>query len=713
MSNLVEIIISGKDLTGPALASAKKKAEETGSAFTKIATIGAVAGVVVAGAAVKMAADFESATTRLITSAGETEKNIGTVRDGLLEMAGQVGFTAEELAKGMYTVESAGFHGAEGLTVLKAAAQGAKAENADLKTTTDAVTTSLLDYHQGADKAALVMSQLVTGVSKGKTTLEELAGSLHNITPLAANMHIAFSDVVGALSSMTAHGVSADQASQNLASTLRSLIKPTAQQTNELAGLGFNAAKLSDDLGSKGLTGTVKEISDVILSKMGPSGKVMLDSLNTSARAAQDADIAFKTLQPATQNLATEFKNGAAGSKGFAEATKGLSEDQRVQLAQWEKLYKATQGFNTILKGGGAEVQNYTQALGMAMGTSEGLNTALMLTGENAQTVQDNVKAVADTVTEEGNAVAGTAAVHDTLNQQLSDIKGSASAMMISLGDLLLPVIKVVAKAFADFTQFLVAHKVAAAALGVIIGTVLVAAFIAWAGAAWTAAAGVIAATWPILVIITAIGLLVAAILWVIHHWQLLGDEIKSVMTSIGNWFKARIDWIVNTWNDFIGFLTRVRDAIIGIGEHMWDGMVNGLKAALNWIIDRINWFVDRINSVLHVANSLMGAISGGAAGNMFGDIGHIGHLAAGGVVSGPTMMNEQGGEMAILPDGSRVLPHANTMTELDRMGGGGGQVAGISIEFTGNTDSALASAIMNLVRSGKIQIKQSQILPN
>lgn len=710
MSNIVEIIISGKDLSGPVLASAKAKAEETGTGFQKVATVGAIAAVAVAGAGVKMAADFESSTTRLVTSAGETHDHIQLVRDGLLQMAGQVGFTAEELSKGMYTVESAGFHGAEGLTVLKAAAQGAKAENADLKTTTDAVTTSLLDYHQGADKAALVMSQLIKGVSEGKTTLEEMAGSLHNVTPLAANLGVKFSDVVGALASMTAHGMSADQASQNLASSLRSLAKPTAQQTKELAGLGMDSAKLADDLGSKGLTGTIKEISDAILAKMGPAGKVMLTALNTSQRAAQDADIAFKTLHPDTQRLADAFKNGEGSTKGFADAVSKLSVDQQTQLGQWERLYKSTQGFNAILKSGGADVQNYTQALGTAMGTSEGLNTALMLTGENAQTTADNVKGVADAATEEGNNVAGTKDINETLNQQFSDIKGSANSLMIQLGTLLLPIVKTLMGAFLDFTRFLSDHKAAAIALAVIIGTVLVVAFVAWAAAAWSAAVATIAATWPILLIIAIIGLLVAAILWVINHWHQLGDEVHKIMSAIGDFVKGRIDWMISTWNDFVAFLKRVGHDISDALSHAWDGFVSGLKWAVNQVIDGLNWVIRKINDVLNLFNAAISTF-GGAKANL--GIPLIGHLASGGPGSGWTEVNEQGSEILNLPNGTQVIPHANTMTELNRMNGGQGGGSVVSVEFVGDTDSALASVFMNLLRSNRIQIKQSQISPN
>jgi TP901 family phage tail tape measure protein len=115
---------------------------------------------------VKWAGDYQSALTKLATTAGESQKNLHMVGQGMLDMAGQVGIGADELAKGMYTVESSGIHGANALVVLKAAAQGAKQENADLGKVTDAVTTALHDYNLPASDAAKVTSQLVTAVSR-------------------------------------------------------------------------------------------------------------------------------------------------------------------------------------------------------------------------------------------------------------------------------------------------------------------------------------------------------------------------------------------------------------------------------------------------------------------------------------------------------------------------------------------------------------------
>jgi TP901 family phage tail tape measure protein len=150
--------------------------------------------------------------------------------------------------------ESGGRHGADGLAVLKAAAQGAKEEGADLTTVFDALTSAMQDYHEPASAAADVTSKLVAATSQGKMTFEQLAGSLSAVLPVASANHISLNDILGDLASMTVHGVSAEQASQNLANAIRSLAAPTQAQSKELAALGLNATDISSKLGERGLS---------------------------------------------------------------------------------------------------------------------------------------------------------------------------------------------------------------------------------------------------------------------------------------------------------------------------------------------------------------------------------------------------------------------------------------------------------------------------
>src|SRR6185312_8789146 len=166
-------------------------------------------------------------------------------RAGILSIASSTGTEIQELTNGMYMIGSAGFTGAKGLTVLTAAAQGAKAENADLGTVSNALTTILKDYGRGADQATASMDQLIAVVQNGKTTTEALAASLSNVLPIASAAGLSFEQVGGAMATMTGEGMSAQQAAQDLANTIRSLQNPNHVAINEMAQMGLNANQVS------------------------------------------------------------------------------------------------------------------------------------------------------------------------------------------------------------------------------------------------------------------------------------------------------------------------------------------------------------------------------------------------------------------------------------------------------------------------------------
>lgn len=413
-----------------------------GAANTALVTLGTAA-VGVGAIAVKMAGDFQQATNRLVTSAGESRNSIDSVRSGILDMAGQVGFTAQQLATAMYTVDSAGFHAADSLTIMKAAAQGAKIEQADLGTTTDAVTTALVDYHLSADQAANVMSKLVTAVGEGKTNLQDLAGSLHSVTPLAANLGITFDEVTAAVATMTVHGMSADQATQNLADTIRHLSNPTQTMISEMGQLGLSSQRVSQELGdpSVGLHGVLEQIYSTIMNHMGPAGQVLLGTFKQSAQATTDLSIMLGSMTGQLKDWSNQVVNGSIGTETYKKDIKSLTPELFTLGNQFLTLFDKTTGFSDALKSGSPAAQTFEAALAKIMGDSTGLNTALMLGGENMDRFNTNIEAVKKSTADASGNVKNWADVQDTLNQKLADLEGAASSAAVSLGTKLMPVV--------------------------------------------------------------------------------------------------------------------------------------------------------------------------------------------------------------------------------------------------------------------------------
>jgi TP901 family phage tail tape measure protein len=315
-----------------------------------VAAIGVTA-IAVGAIAVKMASSFQESTTQLVTGAGESEAQIEKVRAGILAMAGAVGTMPEELSKGMYLIESAGYHGAQGLSVLKAAAQGAKVGGADMTVVANGLTTAMTDYHIPASRANAVTSALVATVAAGKMKMGDLASSLGMVMPKAAALGVSFQDVNGAMATMTATGMSTRRASMNLANTIMSLGAPSKGAATALKEIGLSAQKVKDDMSKKGLQGTLEEITDHVGNKF-PKGSV---AGVTALKAILGGTTGFGTALALTGTHAAAFE---ANVKSVGGALNGQTKNvQGFALTQKDLAFQMDSAKATVA------------ALGIKLGT--------------------------------------------------------------------------------------------------------------------------------------------------------------------------------------------------------------------------------------------------------------------------------------------------------------------------------------------------------
>ncbi len=561
------------------IASSEAAAASAAAATTKRYAMAALGAGIIAGATVKMAADFETATERLVTSAGETREGLDIVREGILKMTGEVGNSAAELSKAMYIVESGGQHGADGLLVLRAAAEGAAAEGADLYEVADAITSILADYHLEANKSALVTSKMVAAVGSGKTTFQEFSSSLSSILPIASAAHISLDDITAALASMTVHGMSAQQASQNLADVVRHMVAPTQVQTKELGQLGMSSADLAEKLGSKGLTGTLQEISQLIISHMGPSGRVLLNALNQSTEAAKDSKIMIDSMPKSLQALAHGYQNGSTTLAEWRKTLKALPPEQANLLAQWASLENRAKGFNDVLKSGSPAAQTYMDAMRRATGDATGLNVALMLTGENTEYVNQTVKKVSAATAEAGDHVKGWGEIQETFNLKLHRAKSAMGALAIEVGEKLLPAATKFFDGLAAGAEWMAKHEKLSTALAVGLGILTVGLTVATI-AQWAMNSAVLANpyVWIAIAIVAAAALIVWAIVELVENWDAIWGWIKE--SAVAVWH-----WLVKVWNNIASATSRFwKNDIVEPIKHAWAKVKEWTGAAVDWI---------------------------------------------------------------------------------------------------------------------------------
>lgn len=659
--------LKGMGLVG---SDAAKQVESLGTSTDTTATklktglvVGAAAvtvGILAVGAAsLKTAANFQTMTTTLVTSAGESADALKGVQNGIIQVSDTTGTSVDSLSKAMYTIESAGQHGANGLLVLKAAAQGAKAENADVQVVADAVSSALQDYHQPASAAADITSKLITAVSTGKTTFQDLAGSLHSVLPIASAVGISLSDVTAAIASMTVHGMSADQASQNLAEAIRTLQSPSQSASQYLASIGITASDLTTQLADPkvGITGALQQISDAIMQHMGPDGKVLIDSFNQSKSAAADASAMISKMSPQLQTLAKQYLAGSISATDWRTDTRDLGASQANLANQFASVANQANGFNNLLKSGSPTALSYSQALQKATGNATTMNVALMLTGENTDYVNNAVKKVTDATADAAGNVKGWSEIQGTMNVKLQEAKNTISNTGIAIGTALLPaatkLLDIVNKLLIPIATFAENHSkltvivlssigAFSALLAILLTTEAVIGKITgsiWLQAIATRAVTIATGAWsaiqaaldieldanPLGAIIIAIIALVAAVIAVITHWQQLSDFFKKLWIDIDAFFGSGIvtlftrldpfvripEAIIDNWQGFIDFFkTAWSDPALAFQEFVnkiedtWNRLV---KDAEFWIPVLINKFVSGLADADTIAHRVGG----------------------------------------------------------------------------------------------------------
>lgn len=410
-----------------------------------IATFGVTAAAVSLTAWVKdslgAAEDFQKQMNLLVTAGGESQSALNKVAAGIKQIAVQTGESTTELAEGMYTMEKAQIRGADGLKVLKAAAQGATDEQVSLSVMTNALTSIMRSYNIPASQASSVTNQLVAASGEAKTTMQEFAGSLSTVLPVASSAGLSFAQVGGAIATLTSHGTSAQESTQELSNTIRALQAPNNVAVKEMQQFGISSVDVAQNLGKNGLTGTISYLSQTILKNMGSSGTILLKTFNQSSTAAADANTMYSKLTGSAKTLATGVKNGTVTLADYRKQLKALPATQANLVQQWDTLYNKSKGFNDQLKSGSPAAQTYTDALKKIMGGATGMNTALMLSGGSTKTFQNNVAGISKVATKNAADISTWAETQSTAKVQTGRFNQMLNTISVTLAAKFLPAI--------------------------------------------------------------------------------------------------------------------------------------------------------------------------------------------------------------------------------------------------------------------------------
>jgi len=277
--------------------------------FDVFGGIGISAGIAFARAA-KGAYDFEKQFQQSMKEVATLSNGIkGSLTDYMnqvMEITRTIPVEANEAAKALYQIVSAGHDGANGMKVLEASAKAAVGGVTDTATAADAITTVLNAYKLDASKAQEVSDQLFTTVRLGKTDFGQLGKSIAQAAPIAASFGIDIKEVLGAVASITKQGVPTSEAMTKI----RAAILGTANQLEDAAfkGRTFQEALqlIYDKAGGsstkmKELLGT-DEALQAALMLTGEKAKEAASDLDEVNNSAGAAEAAFKEMASSAEN---------------------------------------------------------------------------------------------------------------------------------------------------------------------------------------------------------------------------------------------------------------------------------------------------------------------------------------------------------------------------------------------------------------------------
>lgn len=376
-------------------------------------------------AAVKTAADFDSAMAEVQAISGATGGEFDSLRDKAKEMGAETKFSASESAEAMKYMAMAGWKTEDMLSGIEGIMDLAAASGENLGSVSDIVTDALTAFGLQAKDSAHFSDVLAAASNNANTNVSMLGESFKYVAPVAGSLGFSVEDTSTALGLMANSGIKASAAGTALRTILTNMVKPTDQMQEAMDTLGFSmtnnegnmkslnqimvdlrsgfdglseseqasvAAALAGKEGMSGLLaivntgeedfnkltnainsadGTAQEMSDTMLNNLGGQLTILKSTLEGIAISFGDI------LMPAIQKITEKLQD-------FADWLNNLNEDQKKTIVTIATVVAAIGPvllilgnlFKTISKISGA-IQAFPSVLSTITGVFKGIGTAI------------------------------------------------------------------------------------------------------------------------------------------------------------------------------------------------------------------------------------------------------------------------------------------------------------------------------------------------
>ena len=261
--------------TEQALERLEKQAGESSVALQKIADAGTglqkvgdkvsdvgtkllpVTGAVTAlgTAAVKTAADFDSAMSQVAAVSGATGEDLEALREKAREMGAKTKFSASEAAEAMNYMAMAGWKTGDMLEGIEGIMNLAAASGEELATTSDIVTDALTAFGLSASDSGHFADILAAASSNANTNVSMMGETFKYCAPIAGALGFSAEDTAEAIGLMANAGIKSSQAGTSLRTIMNNL-------AGEVKICGDNIGEVT--IATTNADGSMRELSDIL-----------------------------------------------------------------------------------------------------------------------------------------------------------------------------------------------------------------------------------------------------------------------------------------------------------------------------------------------------------------------------------------------------------------------------------------------------------------
>lgn len=629
----------------------------------KVMTAAITTPIIGAGtAAVKTAANFDSAMSKVSAISGATGKDFDSLREKALEMGSKTKFSASEAADAMSYMAMAGWKTEDMIGGIDGIMNLAAASGEDLALTSDIVTDALTAFGLQASDAGHFADVLAAASSNANTNVSMMGESFKYVGPVAGALGYSVEDVSVALGLMANSGIKSSQAGTTLRTLLSNMAKPTDEVAASMEKLGV---RLDDGQGNmlsfreimdqlRGSFGDLRISQEDLEREMAAldakleSGEIKESEYNESVQALMESAYGAEGALKAQEAAALA---GTRGMSGLLAIVNASEEDYNKLVGAIDSASFSLDDISAALENNGVQWEKYSDKAWQKTGEGiKGLADEIIYNlnevGTSAEDLQqylmfeydldaEDAKAAIESVQKSLEESTGTAenmakVMQDNLAGRITELKSALEGLSIQIGTIIIPYVeKFVAKAkelvawFSSLSEEQQKNIIKWAAIAAAIGPILLVfgKLIVGIGSLIksfaeiktaitgikegfvlfkTAAEGALAGiTAPIAAIIALIGLLIAAF---VTLWQ-NNEEFREKITAILEQLKETFSALVEGITERLSALKPIFDEVVNALSVVWNGFCELLApifiAALELVQETFKLISDAIIAAL------------------------------------------------------------------------------------------------------------------